>query len=379
MTAAADRAPALAFSRRFPTMHDVMRILSRCRIPLALLPLAACTAFGPNNVERDRFDYNQVIGASNNQQMLLNVVRMHYRDVPVFMAVSSVLTQYVYSGAVGVNGATGVANGFDTDSVGGSATLRYFERPTITYAPMTGPEFAAQMLTPIPPELVFALVSSGWPARDLLHMTLERVNDVQNVPFRGREGAEEFVVSEEFTRLVDLLVSLGAAGALEVQRSTEAEEAQMVIVDGLDPETDARLAELRDLLGLAADVSRFRVVSRRIGRGPDEVTIRIRSLLALMGVMSRGVVVTPEDGADPALGTSARSTDAMRNASRLAVRSTTERPPSAYVAVQYRDRWFFIDDGDLASREAFGLLNYLFLMMASRPDSAGPLITVPVS
>lgn len=360
-------------------MGDTMRATLSSTLILAIGSLSACAAIGPSNVERDRFDYNRVIGASNNQQMLLNIVRMRYRDVPTFMAVSSVLTQYVYTGSLGVNGTTGVANGFDADGVGGSLNLRYFERPTITYAPMTGPEFAAQLLTPIPAELVFTLVNSGWPSRDLLLMTLERINAVQNAPFHGHDGAEGLTVSADFERLVDLIVALGAAGALELQRPEGAATGELVLVEGVDAEADALLAELRALVGLDPGLTRFRVVQNRIGRERDEITIRVRSLLALMGVLSRGVDVQDDRAAtvEPGRGGAASRTEVT--ASNLAVRSSTERPEDEFIAVEYRGLWFYIDDGDLASREAFGLLNYLFLMMASRPEGGGPLITVPVS
>ena len=166
--------------------EGAVRGLANCAVIFLLLLLlaASCSAKGPGNVGRDRFDYNQVIGRSNNEQMLLNLVRTRYRDVPVFMTVSSVLTQYVYSGSACVNGFVGSANAADADSVGAAATLRYAERPTITYSPMTGPEFAEQMLTPIPAALLFSLAAAGWPAEELLGMGLERMNDVRNAPFR---------------------------------------------------------------------------------------------------------------------------------------------------------------------------------------------------
>ncbi|MEM9799529.1 MAG: hypothetical protein AAGA20_04320 [Planctomycetota bacterium] len=333
--------------------------------PALALTLASCSAIGPTNVARDRFDYNRVIGESNNEQMLLNVVRLHFRDVPMFMAVNSVLTQYVYSGGVTVNGATGVANGFDADSVGGSANLRYIERPTITFSPMSGPEFAAQMLTPIPTELVFTLISSGWPARDLLDMTLQRVNELQNIPFEDRHGDAALVASPEFTRVVELIVELARAGALEVQRDVETNDAYLILLDGASLGVEASVGEFRELVGLAGDISRFRIVENRIGRERDEVTVRVRSLLALMGILARGVDVLDPSG--------------HTGSSPLAVRSSEERPSNAFVSVEYRGRWYSIADDDVLSREAFSLLNYLFLMMASRPDAGGPLLTLPVS
>ena len=90
----------------------------------------------------DRFDYNQAISQSASEQMLLNLVRLRYRDVPTFLAVSAVLTQYTYTSAVGVSGRSGIELAEPSWSVGGSANLRYIEWPTITYSPLNGREFS---------------------------------------------------------------------------------------------------------------------------------------------------------------------------------------------------------------------------------------------
>src|SRR6476646_7054321 len=73
------------------------------------LSLGGCHALGPRQVPLDRFDYNTAVANSSNEQMLLNLVRLRYSEVPVFLALNSVLTQYVWTGEVGVNGAGGEA------------------------------------------------------------------------------------------------------------------------------------------------------------------------------------------------------------------------------------------------------------------------------
>ena len=55
-------------------------------------------------------------------------------------------------------------------------------------------------------------------------------------------------------------------------------------------------------------------------------------------------------------------------------------PPDAYVAVEYRGHWFYIDDCDLASKATF-----LLVLKMSRvdfgqrlPGPSGPVLTLPV-
>ena len=94
-------------------MAATRKIHYRLLCSLALLPLflGGCSSFGPKRVASDRFDYNAAIARSANEQMLLNLVRLRYREVPVFLALSSVLTQYTYLGQVGVGGSSGRATG----------------------------------------------------------------------------------------------------------------------------------------------------------------------------------------------------------------------------------------------------------------------------
>ncbi|MGH7175867.1 MAG: hypothetical protein ACREJC_00675, partial [Tepidisphaeraceae bacterium] len=97
------------------------------------LSLGGCSAFGPRQVTMDRFDYNSAVARSTDEQMLLNLVRLRHSEVPVFLALNSVLTQYIWSGDVSVAGSSGENLSFPSWNVGGSASVRYFERPTITY------------------------------------------------------------------------------------------------------------------------------------------------------------------------------------------------------------------------------------------------------
>ena len=63
-------------------------------IAAAVILISGCAAQGAKRVPRDRFDYNAAIAHSTREQMLLNIVRSRYLEVPVFLTVSSVLTQY---------------------------------------------------------------------------------------------------------------------------------------------------------------------------------------------------------------------------------------------------------------------------------------------
>ncbi len=132
---------------------------------LALLSLfAGCTThFGEGTVRTARFDYNEAIIRSWNEQLLLNLVRLRYRDNPLFLDMGTVVTHYEVSGALGASEAVSVppksSPGY---TVGLNAGVGYLEAPTISYVPLQGEDFANRLLSPLSPSTLLLLSRSGW-------------------------------------------------------------------------------------------------------------------------------------------------------------------------------------------------------------------------
>jgi hypothetical protein len=145
--------------------------------------LSACTTFGPKKLPTDRFNYNHAIAYSWHEQLLLNLVRLRYLEEPTFLDVSSVVTQYTYSGNLGVQGSAGKNEGWLDDVAGGNIGIGYSERPTITFTPMTGEEISRRLLKPIPIDLLFGLAQSSWPIDQLIPVSLQRLNHLKNMSF----------------------------------------------------------------------------------------------------------------------------------------------------------------------------------------------------
>ena len=123
----------------FPSEQKTKKACCRAALLIAavLLLIPGCASRGARRIPADRFDYNGAIAKSTREQMLLNIVRSRYLEVPVFLTVSSVLTQYEYEQGVGV-GAILEFGTETTDRGTGEANLRFSERPTITYLPCRG-------------------------------------------------------------------------------------------------------------------------------------------------------------------------------------------------------------------------------------------------
>jgi hypothetical protein len=103
----------------------------------ATLLLSACAGYGPTTISRDRFDYTAAISDSWKHQMLFNMVKIRYGDAPVFMDVTSVISQYQIAGQINLAGTIN-SNPWSNSEVLG-AQGQYVDRPTISFTPVLGP------------------------------------------------------------------------------------------------------------------------------------------------------------------------------------------------------------------------------------------------
>ena len=100
-----------------------------CRALAAGVLLTGCQHLGPRTVAVDRFDYSSAIADSWKQQTLLNIVKLRYMDLPVFVDVASIVAGYSLQTGVTVNGVLSSEKAVQGDyaSIGGSAI--YTDRP----------------------------------------------------------------------------------------------------------------------------------------------------------------------------------------------------------------------------------------------------------
>ena len=61
----------------------------------------------------------------------------------------------------------------------------------------------------------------------------------------------------------------------------------------------------------------------------------------------------------------------------LKVKYATERPADAIVQVHYRDRWYWIDDRDIASKRTFALVMIFSTLSETGTHESLPLVTIP--
>lgn len=347
--------------------------LKRILLLLMLTALAGCTAIGPGTIVRDRFDYSTNISRSWQKQMLLNIVKLRYADTPVFMDVTSVINQYSLESSVDLR--ANFQPGTDSTAIGGSG--KYYDRPTITYMPMIGEKFTRSMMTPIPPGTIMALVQAGWPIDFVFWLNVKSINGLKN-----RSSAQIFShpSDAEFVKLLKALRTVQNSGAigLRVQKHAEGHETLLIIDHDVREDIATERDTIKELLGFPAGVNELSLVFGLHPQSNRELAMLTRSMFEIMAEMAYGVDISKNDIAErratpaPVFDDSKAGLPAL-----IKVMSGKTQPGDAFVAVPYRDQWFWIDDRDLASKRMLTFLMILLSLAETGGASNAPIVTIP--
>lgn len=341
--------------------------------------LSGCSTIGPNTVPRDRFNYNVAISDSWKEQALLNIVKLRYADMPLFVEVASVVSGYTLEGSVNVGGKHSSGNLLgNTLSVG--AASKYTDRPTITYAPITGAKFNESFMTPIPPKSIMFLMESGWSAEMVLPLVLDGINGLRS---RVAGGKNARMGDPGFYRVIDLMHTVQESGytSMRIVRGEDSKETTVIFFyrDNLPKEIDEALKDLEKLLGIRPNSREIKVTYGIIPETDQEVALKTRSMLQIMVALAAGIVVPPEHVEEGRTNASLMvpGSEEIALGNLVNIHATTERPENDYVSVKYKDYWFWIDDRDFNSKRAFTFVMVLFSLTESGGKEGLPLVTIP--
>jgi hypothetical protein len=343
---------------------------------VGILILSGCTGIGPATVSRDRFDYTAAISDSWKHQMLLNMVKIRYSDAPVFLDVSSVISQYQISGQVNL-GAT-VSNNPWNVSENLGATGTYADRPTITYSPIMGDKFARSLMSPVPPTAILSLLQAGYPVDYVFRLLVNEINGLRNRfggQVRGRPADPGFHALLEKMREIQKAGEIG----MRFKRIDKDEAAMLVFRARRDPAIESLSVEARKMLGLDPSANEFQVVYGAIPRNDREIAILTRSILEVIIDISADIEVPAADVQENRVNpTFIEGVGAGEKVPpMIRVRSSAEKPGDAFVSVRYRNSYFWIDDRDLSSKRIFSFLMFIFTLVETGEKGTAPVVTIP--
>ena len=356
----------------------------RTRLPLvvacAALLMPGCTYLGPASVKATRIEYNQAIQQTNDQELLLNLVRLRYRDTLYFLNVERVASSLEITSSIAANAE--IPEGSAKTFTLGEASYSFMENPTVFYLPLEGEKFVRQMMTPFNLNLLVLLTTSGWSVERVFTVMLREMNGIKNAPSASGPTPSQAPEYRTFHEAMQLLRSIQQQDGFDLGRIPDDEAAlELRFAPALAGSEEAR--RLREILRLNPKLDRFRL---KLGIGQiDDATITLlpRSMVSSLSYLSQSVQV-PKDHEASGVVTRTLEKDGQpfdwnRIFDRvLSVRTAEKAPETAAIAVPYRGHWFYIDDSDLDAKSTFALLSQLFALQAGTQPSSNLNLSFPI-
>jgi hypothetical protein len=345
---------------------------------LGALAVAGCAHLGPKTVAVDRYDYSVAIADSWKRQTLLNIVKLRYLDLPVFVDVASVVAGYSLQTGVNVGGTLSSEKGVQGDFATAGAQAIYTDRPTTTYVPMTGEKFLRGLITPIEPKNIFLLLQTGYAADFILALTVESLNGVRNRSITAGTVRE---ADPEFRRVLQLMREVQASGAfgMRVQEAKPKGSAALLFFrhEDASPEVLEKLAEIRRELKLPPDQHKYVITYSPVRGAEGELAVNSRSMLQILSAFASYVEV-PKAHLDERRAVRVSDHAQSESGSEVVrIHSGKERPADAYAAVYYRGYWFWIDDADWQTKRALTAVMFFFTLEETSGADRLPQVTIP--
>jgi hypothetical protein len=408
--------------------RDPAARLARLVCPILLATLVGCQ-IGPGRLKSSTSHYSDAVRVATSEQLLVNLVRLRYGDLPIFLGISSISTQFEFESGLNING-TVVDGGSNSAGIGGG--VRYSERPTMTFALQGGEEFQKRMLRPIDVVALSLIAESGWSGSRIFRLMVEKMNGLRNAPTASGPTPKRVPRYTDFVEATTLLMKLSGERLIDFEFETRREPLSVplpvtqingehtveavkagvefrtlpdgqvqlmtekrVLVMRFRPEGDDSpdALRLRELLRLERGRRRFRLVAIEEStldpfdteQRVHELALDTRSLMGVLYYASNGIQV-PD--AHLEAGHAATTLDDDGNlfdwskvlGEIFKVYSTDDygRPSDAAVAVHHRGHWFYIKDDDGNSKATFMLLSQLFALQAGDFAEEKPVLTLPV-
>ena len=348
-----------------------------CGFSLAALLLGGCqtTKVGPRALRSFQGAYNQALTMNQDEQLLQNIVRLRYRDNPVFMDVSEITqTNNVDNdGKLGFDKTVMDAARY-TGKIVPNVGVVSKNQSIIKFTQLKGKDFVQKLMTPIQLPIVMSLMESGWRPERVFNLCVERVNHLYNAQTAGGPTPQRAPEYKKFYRWTELLTCLYRAHRIDFGEKPETNFSDLFMEFKESPEYTKEISEFKALAGLDPAARMVKFKENFVDMGSSKLTVRCRTLLAMFFFLSQGVDV-PQAEKDAHLVTTTLNADGSvfdwsEISSRLmkvhfSEASSKLRPEDAYVACRYRNKWFYIKDSDSESKATFLLMTQIFTLQSA--------------
>jgi hypothetical protein len=342
--------------------------------------LSGCATVGPRTVSQGRAGYNEAINRTEDEQMLLSIVKGRYGETFSLLAVSGVAANVRFRSTASVDFGFGPSEGYAGNLIPFRGGLIYEENPTITYAPVKGEQYVRNLLSPIPPTFLLLAIRTGLYTSPALMLYVNRINELLNPDFL--ETPEE-KPDPRFQRFVELSLELNRADVVHWVRDPRQEIDFDILITNFAPAYTEKVREFLSLIGkpMPADESQdiilpvYFTVKAQDLKG---VAITTRSTGDMIQILRAAVQVLEEHSS---AGLAIEYPPMGPIGEKLHIYSSKDRPTQAILSVKHRGYWFYIDDRDLRTKYFYSAVRTLWgLSIAASDDpTSAPVLTLPVS
>lgn len=359
---------------------------------IAVMMLTGCGTLGPSMAQRVQRPYNEALAYSWKEQLLLNLVRLRYREDPYFIEVTGISSSYTLN--MGASAEIKWPHAHRHQNLIGG-TIGYAENPIISYEPLQGEKYVKRLLGQIPMKLVFDLANSGWSIDRVLKICVQEINGIPNAISAGCPTPDFLPPYEQFHFLARNLRTLQLANLLKVDTDPNHCKTDLEsLVDPGDKDLYFKMicngtqeVAIRDVcaaLNLKEACERYKFTGNLLKTdSPELIKLKTRTFMGVLYYLSQGVQV-PQEHIDAGLvpltcdanGNPIDWADIVGDEMRIQVSPT--QPLCAAIAVCYRGYWYYIDDRDLSSKSSFMLLSKLFNVTAESGSHSAPQLTIPI-
>ena len=375
--------PETCLTIRAPSLCRPFPISIRCyRLIVWLMGclLAGCAVVGPPSIRNGRAVYNDAINDTNNQQLLMAIIRARYSENVSLLSVGSVTANVSVSTSTGIQLGFGNQSNYSGNLVPFSASAVYEENPTVSYTPVEGQKYLRQLTAPVSLSVLVPLCQASVQPGLLLITLVSRANDLANPEFLVSPASSD----PRFPRFVELVSHLGQVEVLNWVDDPKGENRFSIVIHHFRPQYEAETRELLHLLGQswpAADTGKIIIpVSQGVGGGAGQgIAFTTRSVYDLMEIFSAAVDIPAEDIES---GAAINYPPASPLGRKLHIRRSRAKPENAYVAVEYHGWWYFIDKTDQPTKRFFHLMTVLWSVTIAESTNKGqktPILMLPAS
>ncbi len=358
-----------------------------------------CSSLGDAQLRGIRTAYNVSVQGGDNEELLLNLVRLRYNEAPTFLRVGSITSSMALDlgGEVGANFNQGallyqlIPRWVFQPRVFGN----FSQTPTTTYKPLKGEQYMKDLLAEIELDRLWYLLNSGWKADLLLGILVKSLDDFPVPAVQDPIEEADRYFYDRYFKMLHYLSKLQARRGVEFFYTERTQEQPAQILLELRLKNMTEIEEIGTLFtkeipytqtGNGMYIVTIALVHKEHSRITSSVhnntyivPVKLRSFLEVLSLLSWSVDIPEVDIRSGIAVPPAKGTILLASLTPGVISVKCDYVEGdVYIAANYKGNRFYVADNDLSSKKVFAFLGVLYSLQVSELKGDFPVLTLPV-